>query len=219
MDDTLYDEKDYCQSGFLEVSKFLASEKDRFAQKEYFAAIWKQFELEHYNNTFNLALDDLGVDYDKAFLQKLVSIYRNHSPAIELPVESLQILEEFHKKYKLGLLTDGFLPAQRLKVESLGITKYFSCIVYTEEIGREFWKPSSAGFEKVLASLQARASNSVYVGDNAEKDFIGPNELGIKTVQILRKNRIHKNPPANESSKPGFKIGEFSELRELLMRI
>ena len=63
------------------------------------------------------------------------------------------VLKTLKKRYKLALLTDGYLPAQRLKVQALGIEKYFQAIVYTEELGREYWKPSTRGFENILKEL------------------------------------------------------------------
>jgi putative hydrolase of the HAD superfamily len=101
------------------------------------------------------------------------------------------VLEELSAKYVLALLTDGFLPAQRLKVRALRIEKYFRCILYTEQLGREFWKPSPVSFEKLLANLNVKPESAAYVADNVEKDFTAPNKLGFVTIQIIRPARLH----------------------------
>jgi putative hydrolase of the HAD superfamily len=108
-----------------------------------------------------------------------------------LPQDSENVLSELRSKYTLALITDGFLPAQQLKVKSLGIEEFFECIVYTEQLGRKFWKPSPAGFETIIQILNIKPGNMVYIADNEKKDFIAPNKLGFFTVQLIRPARLH----------------------------
>ena len=166
LDDTLYDEIEYCRSGFAAVSEFLANMHDSHPCDRIFAALWGQFTGGNHTRTFNAALDDLAIGYDDKLVLELVKVYRNHAPEITLPEDSRGILVELNTEYTLALLTDGFLPAQRLKVQELGIEDYFQSIVYTEELGREFWKPSPAGFERIIQDLSARTENIVYIADN-----------------------------------------------------
>ncbi len=191
LDDTLYDEIEYCKSGFAAVAEFLAKMPNAHTSGRIFAALWEQFSAGNHTSTFNAALDELAIGYDDKRVLELVKVYRNHVPIITLPEDSRAILVELSTKYTLALLTDGFLPAQRLKVQTLGIEDYFESIVYTEELGREFWKPSPAGFEKIMQDLNARPENIVYIADNEKKDFIAPNRLGLSTVQLIRPARIH----------------------------
>ncbi len=122
-------------------------------------------------------------------------------------------------EYRLALLTDGFLPAQRLKVEALGIEGDFECIVYTEELGRKFWKPSTKGFKVLLKEMGVKADECVYVADNAAKDFIGPNELGMHTIQLVGANQIHNEPPAKASGAAGHIIGSIGQLPHAIERL
>lgn len=220
LDDTLYDEIDYCRSGFSAAAEFLAGRPDTSSAERIFAAMWRQFMSGNRSRTFNAALDELGVGYDQRRIGELIDVYRNHVPKIELPSDSRDILAELSTKYTLALLTDGFLPAQQLKVQSLGIERYFAQIIYTEELGRECWKPSEAGFEKVLESLGIQPDSAVYVADNENKDFIAPNRLGFATVQILRCNRIHTSARPVE---PGYAarhvIHQIGQLPTLLERL
>ena len=191
LDDTLYDEIEYCKSGFTAVAEFLAELPEAPTAERIFTALWKQFTGGNRTNTFNAALDQLEISYDDKQIKELVNIYRNHIPKIKLPQDSRDILCELKAKYTLALLTDGFLPGQKLKVQSLEIEKYFECIIYTEQLGREFWKPSLAGFEKIINILNTKPENMVYIADNEKKDFIAPNKLGFFTVQLIRHNRLH----------------------------
>ena len=216
LDDTLYDEIEYCKSGFSAVAEFLTELPEAPAAERIFNALWKQFTAGNRTKTFNAALDELDISYDDKRIGELVNIYRSHIPAIKLPDDSLDVLHELSTKYTLALLTDGFLPGQKLKVQSLGIEKYFKCIVYTEQLGREFWKPSPAGFEKIIQTLNAKPGNMVYIADNEKKDFIAPNKLGFLTVQLIRSARIHTSISAQSGAKAQCIIHKISQLPALL---
>jgi len=191
LDDTLYDEIEYCRSGFASAAEFIANLPKAPPAPDIFDALWRQFTTGSRKNTFNTALDELGIRYNDGLIQELVKVYRDHVPKITLPADSRDVLVELRDKYTLALLTDGFLPAQQLKVKALGIEEYFKCIIYTEQLGRDCWKPSPIGFEKLLKTLNTKAETVAYVADNEKKDFIGPNKLGILTIQIIRPARIH----------------------------
>lgn len=219
LDDTLYDEIDYCKCGFFSVAEFLANIIGKSSAKEIFDALWSQFSSGNRKQTFNAALSELGIDYDDKIIEKLVAVYRNHDPKISLPQDSREALDQLKEKYTLALLTDGFLPAQRLKVQALGIEKYFESIVYTEELGREFWKPSPVGLEKIMKDLNARSENTAYIADNEEKDFIAPNQLGIVTIQITRPARLHTRTSEEPGTKAKYKINTISQSSALLARL
>jgi putative hydrolase of the HAD superfamily len=119
----------------------------------------------------------------------------------------------------LALLTDGFLPAQQLKVQALDIKKYFECIIYTEQLGREFWKPSPAGFEKLMQQLNAKPQTISYVADNEEKDFISLNKLGFLTIQLIRPARIHTAISAETGAAAQHTIHKISDLPALLEKL
>jgi putative hydrolase of the HAD superfamily len=215
LDDTLYDEIEYCKSGFRAAADFL-SNLSKVPAKDIFNALWKQFTNGNRKNTFNKTLDGIGIDYDDNLIQELISAYRNHIPKITLPTDSKDVLCTLSRKYTLALLTDGFLPAQQLKVQALGIEKYFKCIIYTEQLGREYWKPSPVGFEKIMRILKANPEYTACVADNEKKDFIAPNRLGIKTIQLIRPARIHNSICKESGAAAQHVIHQISELPELL---
>ena len=216
LDDTLYDEIDYCRSGFAAVAEFLAGSLKAVPAERIFAAFWAQFTAGNRTKTFNMALDELGTTYDEKLIGESINVYRNHLPKITLPADSEDVLLQLGGKYTLALLTDGFLPAQQLKVHALGIEAYFKCILYTEQLGREFWKPSPAGFEKLIETLGAEPEATAYVADNEIKDFIAPNQLGFSTIQITRAARIHTESSQQADAAAGHIIGRISELPALL---
>ncbi len=216
MDDTLYDEVDYCNSGFAAVAAVISGHPNFPERKRLYDAFWQQFTSGNHTTTFDAALEQLSVSYDDQLIQKMVTIYRRHHPVITLPAETKEVLELLRKNYILGLVTDGFLPAQELKVQALGIEEYFESIVYTEQLGREFWKPSPVGFEKIIRKLHQKPENCAYVADNEQKDFMGPNKLGFQTIQLTRPNCLHTQPAAKPEDKADHVIQSLEQLPALL---
>jgi putative hydrolase of the HAD superfamily len=219
LDDTLYDELDYCKSGFRAVVESIVDLPDAPSARRVFDSLWKQFTAGNRTKTFNAALDDLGISYDDKIIEKLVNTYRSHKPEIKLPADSGKVLRQLSKKYTLALLTDGFLPAQQLKVQALKIEKYFKCIIYTEQLGRQFWKPSPAGFEKLMQTLNVKPENIAYIADNQMKDFIAPNKLGFLTIQIIRPARIHTSTSEDSYAAAQYVICKISQLPALLEKL
>jgi len=184
-----------------------------------FGAFWGQFTAGNRTKTFNAALDELGINYDDKLIDELIKVYRGHVPKITLPAESKEVLRQLSEKFTLALLTDGFLPAQQLKVEALGIEEYFKCVIYTEQLGRQCWKPSPAGFERIMQDLNAKPENIVYVADNEKKDFIAPNKLGILTIQLIRPARIHTESARQSGATAQYIIHKISDLPTLLEKL
>jgi len=218
MDDTLYDEIDYYRSVFLVVGRIVEADFG-LADKTVFKILWEIFNSGNYTNTFDAAAEKLGIVFDREYMEKLVNVFRNHNPDINLPSESGMVLEDLKRRYILGLITDGYLPAQELKVKALGLEKYFDCILYTEKLGSQFWKPSPKAFEKLLAQLAVSADQSVCVGDNLEKDFLAPNQMGFKTIRVVRKKRIHFGKAPFAQAQPHYEIDSIAKLPDLLKEI
>lgn len=216
LDDTLYDEIEYCRSGFDMVGQTLADKISSTSKERFFEALWEQFTSGNHTKTFNAALEKLNISYNDKLIKEMITVYRNHEPKLSLPDDSTDILEKLSGNYTLAMLTDGFLPAQRLKVQALGIEKYFKFIVYTEELGREFWKPSPVGFEKIMESLNVEPQQMVYIADNEVKDFIAPNRLGIRTIKLIRPAHIHMSTSPDQDAKPQYVIHSLGQLPTVL---
>ncbi|MGE5297095.1 MAG: HAD family hydrolase [Solirubrobacterales bacterium] len=216
LDDTLYDEIDFCRSGFRAAAEHVATLSDNLTPQAAFETIWRCFIRGDCGSTFNAALAELGIPIDPPLIHKLVEIYRTHRPTLTLPADSRAVLDELKGRYTLALLTDGYLPTQRLKVEALGIEHDFKSILYTEELGREHWKPSPLGFQRLLETLDARPQEAVYVADNQSKDFIGPNRLGMLTIQVARPGGLYHQPSPLPDAAPKRTIVKLGNLARVL---
>ena len=218
MDDTLYDEIDYYRSGFVFIASKIAKDFE-LNSKVVFEILWEIFNTGNRRSTFNAAAEKLGLKFESQYIDSLIISFRNHKPVITLPSESKQLLLDLKKQYKLGMVTDGWMPAQEYKVKALGIENIFDSIIYTEKLGREFWKPSTKGYEKMLENLKVEANQSVYVADNLEKDFIAPNRMGFKTIRITRERRIHTSPAASKDAQAQYEIDSINKLADLLKKL
>jgi len=218
MDDTIYDEIDYYESGFRAIAKKIADDF-KMKDKDIFEILWSIFNNQTRKNVFNILAEKVGLSFDEEYINLLVQTFRNHKPAISLPPESREVLKQLKRHYKLGLITDGWLPGQQYKVKALNIEPFFDLIIYTEELGTENWKPSPKAFEMLIKDLNVKAAECVYVADNLEKDFIAPNAMGFKTIRIVRERRIHFGQACDQTAKPGYELSAISDLPDLLRKI
>ena len=188
LDDTLYPERDYVMSGFASVGRWL----ERALGVVGFAGRASEaFNAGTRGNTFDLVLSDMGVVTTPELIATLVGIYRSHSPRIALYQDAEWCLQHVGRGVDLGLLTDGYLNGQQSKVNALGIASRFRTIVYSDELGRESWKPSRTPYLEMMRRTGYSGPDCVYVADNPEKDFLPARELGWMTIRIRRPDGIH----------------------------
>lgn len=80
----------------------------------------------------------------------------------------------------LALVTNGLSEVQRVRIERLGLGRYFDAIAISSELGTA--KPAPAIFEFALAGLGAPARTSaLMVGDSLTSDIQGGRNAGIAT--------------------------------------
>jgi putative hydrolase of the HAD superfamily len=214
LDDTLFAERDYVRSGYRAVAAVMAQnaiDAERISEW-----MWQRFCQGNTDRMFNAAAEQFGLPTGHETVGAWVKCYRHHTPDIAPLPEALKILAALRGRMKLGLLSDGFLPAQQLKFDALGLADAFDVVLFTESLGREFWKPSPVGFERIAAQLGVPHSVCAYVGDNAAKDFLAPNALGWLTIQWRRDGQVHADKPAPEGGVPRLIMSSAAELLSAL---
>lgn len=215
LDDTLISERQYIESGFRVVAKYI-SESSNIDVQVIYETMMSLFEKSS-KQVFNRLLDYFKLSYTDENIRELINIYRNHKPEISLYEDAKDILEYlYNKDIKLGIITDGYKNAQRNKLESLNIYKYFDYIVVTDELGREYWKPHKKSYNLVKDYLNLKYEEMMYVGDNEAKDFITANELGISTIMIDRGVGVYSNTQEEEKYKAKIQISNLNELKQIL---
>lgn len=199
LDDTLYPESDFVRGGFHAAAKLLADRLQRDAD-ELFGLLSEQFHRGVRGSVFDSVLSALSVPRDKELIDELVRVYRSHEPQLTLFPDADRLLSWLSPRHGLGILTDGPADVQRRKVKALDLQRRVEAIVYSDDFGREQWKPSPIPYLELLRRLHAEPSHAVYVGDNPKKDFVGARRLGLQTVRVRRPNTEH----AHVEPQPGF---------------
>lgn len=184
LDDTLYSEKEYVRSGYQKIAAALPQVHD--AEEK----LWKLFEEK------KPAIDELLKQENIQSVeikQDCIRIYRYQIPNIHLYEGVFEMLAEFRKNgLKLGIITDGRPEGQRAKLQVLGLEKFVDYIIVTDELGGpEFRKPNSVAFKAMKEALNVEFDEMCYVGDNTKKDFIAPEQLGMKSIWFRNKDGLY----------------------------
>lgn len=204
LDDTLYNELDYLKSAYEEIAQHISpkNHKELYAQM---LSIYRENK-----NVFEFLCDKY-----KLRLEGLLTIYRNHKPNIKLKDGALEIIRKIKSKNgKIAIVTDGRYATQMTKIKALKLSDFVDKIVISEEIGSE--KPSLKNFSIVEENLTGKLY--YYIADNLKKDFLGPNQLGWKTVCLIDSGcNIHNNTNKylKDKYKPQKFINSFNEINVL----
>ena len=217
LDDTLYPEREYVLSGFRAVAAWAEAHLG-IPSGDGFAELRDLFERGVRGDTFDRWLSARAME-PRDLVPQLVRAYREHEPLLAPFPEVPQLLHSLHQSHRLGLLSDGYLAVQQRKLAALGLAHHFDAIVFSDEWGRQAWKPSTTPFEAILERLECAASQTAYVGDNPLKDFLGARRAGLFTVWVHRSGGEYaaQSPPAAEYA-PDLTIDGLSTLRAVIQR-
>lgn len=189
LDDTLYLERDYVASGFRALGGWA---RDNLGVHDFAERAWRRFEDGMRGTIFDTVLAEIGLGDRPELVRRLLAVYRAHKPDIQLAPDAAALLDAMEPQTGVALLTDGFLNAQRNKIEALGLAERgIWPIVCTDMWGRDNWKPHERGFLHIQAQYRLPPPAFTYVADNPSKDFVAPRRLGWSTVWIRRPHRIH----------------------------
>jgi putative hydrolase of the HAD superfamily len=101
----------------------------------------------------------------------------------ELYPDVIDVLKQLHRRFQLAIVSnfDGRL---RVILERLGISKYFSHIFVSSEIGAD--KPDPEIFRRALKFLGLQAGDVLHVGDDPERDWQAAAAAGLSTFKLDR---------------------------------
>lgn len=180
LDDTLYNERDYILSGFKVVSEYLGG--------GYEDKLWEYYMAG--KPAIDILLIQLGRESEK---RMMLDIYRFHKPDLILNNSVKLLLKRLRREgKKIGIITDGRPEGQKNKITALGLKEFVDDIIITDELGgKDFRKPCDIAFRIMQTRWQLPAEKIVYVGDNIEKDFQAPRQLGMKCIWFNNASGIY----------------------------
>jgi len=207
LDDTLYEELTYVQSGFLAVSIWL--EQNLGIDKSKASAFMSNALAQGRGRIF----DDLLLHFQcftKKNVASCIQIYRSHAPIIKLDPAAERCLERFNE-YPLYIVTDGNKIVQHNKLVALGLYERVRRCFITHRFGVKHAKPSPHCFELIARLEGVSPSEVVYIGDNPAKDFVGIKALDYVTVRIMQGN--HRLVEKEEEYEAHARIDSLDELQ------
>ena len=189
LDDTLYSERQYVRSGFRATAKWLG--RDEAEEK-----LWNYF-LDG-KNAIDELLNEWGQQDRK---EQCLRVYREHMPEISLYEGAEELIKRFSAEGILvGIITDGRVEGQKNKIKALGLDGLISDIIITDELGGvRFRKPNDIAFRIMQCRWGIPFEEMMYIGDNLNKDFQAPKQLGMRSLYFENKDGLYYNEKASGS--------------------
>lgn len=145
----------------------------------------------------------------------LAAAYRDAIGEHLVPVAGAErLLDRLSGTYRLGLLTNGPVRAQRDKLDRLGWGSRFDAVVISGHL--EAGKPDERAFAAVLDALDVPAHDAVHVGDQVSADVVGATAAGLSAVQVLYPGGPDPDPRADGHVDRTALAGELPTVLESL---
>ncbi|PYM91905.1 MAG: hypothetical protein DME04_17480 [Candidatus Rokuibacteriota bacterium] len=157
----------------------------------------------------------LGLDettLPPGFGRRLIDAHRGAlGRAAEFPAYHGPLLRRLAERYRLAVVSNfDYTPTALDILERAGVADLFGTIVVSDEVG---WrKPRRDIFDAALSRLGVRAEESLFVGDRADMDVLGAQQIGMDAAWI---NRDAEPLPAGVAP-PTYEIRDLRELAGIL---
>ncbi len=126
----------------------------------------------------------------EAFFEELFDVFAR--PEVwRLFDDTVPVLESLRQKgFRLAMVSNWDHRLESI-VKGLGIMGYFDAIYSSSGVGVA--KPGAQIFETALKGLQARAEETVHVGDSLEDDYHGARNAGLEAVLLNRPGKAYND--------------------------
>lgn len=173
-------EKEYFKS-------VLGDNIDSFTKK--IPLLLEEYETNHPRYEIDLLSEFLikrtGFNINENVIRGWIDSFGNCPSVIEDGVfETLEYLKS--NDYSLVVLTNWFLDSQNRRLKNSGLREYFDGVY----AGDCVLKPRQMAYQAAMDIY--KPGSCVYIGDNLEKDYIGPRICGIDAV-LYDKNDKHND--------------------------
>lgn len=216
LDDTLYPESAFVRSALEAAGEYALSKWGIGGIRE---SALQLFEAGQRQRIFQDAYAAAGHGIlNDSHSAELLNVYRTHQPqALPWFPDALCIIEQLYDRHPLELISDGYMPTQLNKFQALKAGRWIHKPIFTESLGRQYWKPSPKAFEVVMSRHPEK--QFIYVADNPTKDFVAPNMLGWGSIQIVRPEGFYQNIPNAADGAPKLKVTSLLDLPAALSKM
>jgi putative hydrolase of the HAD superfamily len=130
--------------------------------------------------------EDLGLETDGLDVDQVLRVFDwAPRPGVELFPDTLPVLNTLRREgYKIGLLTNSFLPMwmRDEELRAYGLLEFFDARVSAADVG--YLKPHPAIYHDLLDRLELQPEKTIFVGDRPSNDIAGANTVGLISVLI-----------------------------------
>ena len=137
---------------------------------------------------FNQILKSWGIQTDLYTLKSgFYSFFKADAEPYPETIDTMEKLKQHG--IKIGILTDvAYGMDNEISLEDISVlSDYIDIAITSVDVG--YRKPNSAGYVKLLESLEISPNGMIFIGDE-EKDIIGAQKLGIVSALINRSKEI-----------------------------
>jgi len=119
--------------------------------------------------------------------EKLVGVWNKNKLLAKPYPESIDVLAELKKKYKLALVASTDCFTMNEIIDKYDLRKFFDVIILSYEAG--VLKTDKKMFQTVLKKMKVKKNEAVMIGDSIDSDIRGAENAGVKAVLVDRKDK------------------------------
>ena len=164
-----------------------------------FASCWKQMPVRPaidgpredddkgwWRELVNRVLDQIQPGLDEldrdAFFEGAYSHFAE--PGVwDLYPEAMEVLEKLHGRFDLAVISN-FDARLRMIFEHLGVSKFFSHVFLSSELGAD--KPDPEIYRRALKLTGLQPNETLHVGDDPVRDWAGAASAGLSVFRLER---------------------------------
>jgi putative hydrolase of the HAD superfamily len=129
------------------------------------------------------------------------------------PHVGLTLTELMKMGIKMVVISDAPRLEVWLRIVGLGLHHYFDHVITSEDTGKK--KPAPEPFAKALEVLGTKPSETIMIGDWADRDIVGAKGLKIRTAWAKYGNTFETKP---HESGAEFELDDVYELAQIIRR-
>lgn len=160
------------------------------------------YRLAPFINKYKQYLPD---DFEEKFTQWYIDYMWKYST---LKDETIDMLKDLKKDYKIALLSNGASKSQHDKIDYVDIPKYFDELIVTGDYGIS--KPDKRIYEIMAEKLGVKCEECLFIGDTFSSDILGAIRANMVPVWIFP----IEERPANYYK--GYRIEKLTQLYDVL---
>jgi len=175
--------------------------------------IYQQRGIE-FQSVFDELLYNEFSKIDYKILSAGVIAYRRAREAALVPYPHvyMTLMELIKMHIKLAVVSDAPAKEAWLRLCYLNLHHMFDVVVTFEDTGER--KPNPGPFRKALERLKAKPSETLMVGDWAERDVVGAKQVGMKTIFARYGDTFN-----TQVSHADYDVDDVSQVAEIVRKI